>query len=253
MNKRLCVLFLVCCIYNQFIFSQGLEIKSYRREIPVKLHIDLNYAPFIPLNQYKEQYNGEFYFPENFDSAVWINKLESIKLSTLYPILSFGIKVSVELDRKYRFGLSYKPIIVKDWSIPNAESSLIGNGSSTTFFLLSGFLGYSWHYYQSKNKLHELELYPYIGLGSYIGNNYFQGAGSRILFNTGVEQAYLFKQKIGLSFGFEYNYWRYKNDYYVSSFDLQHREQLKFNFLTAEIGLKFIIGLKNEKALDENN
>lgn len=251
--KKWSYFLIIICFYSQLVFSQGLDFSSNKREIPVQLQIDLNYAPFIPLNQYKENYEGEFYFPDNFDSAVWINKNQQVKLSTLYPILSFGIKVSVELDRKYRFGLNYKPIIIKDWSILNAESSLIGNGNSTTFFLLSGFLGYSWHYYQSKNKLHELQVYPYIGMGSYIGNNYFQGAGSRFLLNSGVEQAYLFKQKFGLSFGFEYNYWRYKNDYYVSIFDLQHREKLKFNFLSAEIGLKFIIGLKNEKTLNEKN
>lgn len=244
MNFKFLILIIISFFtLKQSIFSQDLEIKSLR-SIPVTMHIDLNYAPIIPLNKYKEQYKGELYFPAFEDSSVWINRNEIISLSTLYPLYSFGIKISVELDKKYRFGLNYKPIIIKDLEIPYAESSLIGSGNSTTFFLISGFMGYSWHYFQSKIKIHELQLYPYFGFGSYIGNNYFQGAGRRFLINTGLEHSYIFNHKFGIDIGLEYNYWRYKNDYFVPAFNLQHTEKLKFNFISAEIGFKFLIGLK---------
>lgn len=247
------LVFLFCLIFTLSVFSQISEFKSSQREIPVALHIDLNYSPFIPLNKFREEYFGEFYFPEFVDSSIWIDKNDQVKLSDRYSIIGFGIKLSVELDKKYRFGLNYKPIIVKNWSIPYAESSLIGIGSNTTFFLLSGFMGYSWHYFQSNNRKHDLQLFPYMGFGSYIGNNYFQGAGSRFLFNGGFEQSYLFKGKFGFDLGLEYNYWRYKNDYFSAPFNLQHHEKLSFNFLSLELGFKFLIGLKEGSRLYEHN
>lgn len=254
MNGRgIFILFFWIPLICQLAFTQEMSFKNERKEIPVTLHVDLNYAPFFPLNTYKKTYNGEFYFPEFVDSAVWVNEFENIKLSNSFSLFSFGIKLSVELDKKYRFGLNYKPIIVKNWSIPYAESSLIGSGSNTTFFLLSGFMGYSWHYFQSNNRKHDLQLFPYMGFGSYIGNNYFQGAGSRFLFNGGFEQSYLFKGKFGFDLGLEYNYWRYKNDYFSAPFNLQHHEKLSFNFLSLELGFKFLIGLKEGSRLYEHN
>ncbi len=223
--------------------TNSIQLKKKKFTIDrVRIMFGLNFSPYSPLVEERDNYNGEYY-PVKDSAPVYTERNTKNNLSKTYKVGNIQFFLQANVWKGLFVGMNYQFFTIQNYKKDPNLGNLLSK-KSATFFLVSANFGYVFEFL--KNKC--LQLQPSIRIGGYTADDYYdRGTGKKFYFGADVKLRYLIKRKAGFSLGVDYDFLRYKKKGYSDIFQRDTYQKTTFNNVSLNVGFVYNISIKTNK------